>query len=109
MNYELKTFQFALNMLKFNLEGSLNFETAPLKLQRAIKSKEKKREIEVLGGGGVWGDQGGLIFLGRSFSRPEKIQALDSPEFFNDMARSKLISGSSQSEFGLDNFAMLIW
>jgi hypothetical protein len=71
MNCELKTFQFALNILKFNLEGSLNFETAPLKLQRAIKSKEKKREREVLGGGGVWGDQGGLIFLGRSLSRPE--------------------------------------
>jgi hypothetical protein len=26
MKCELKTFQFALNMLKFNLEGSLNFE-----------------------------------------------------------------------------------
>jgi hypothetical protein len=108
MNCELKTFQFALNMLKFNLEGSLNFERAPLKLQRAIKSKEKKRkgrEKSWVGGG----DQGGLIFLGRSFSRPEKIKALDSPNFFNDMGSSKLMSGSSQSEFGLDNLAMLIW
>jgi len=26
MKCELKTFQFALNMLKFNLEGSLNFQ-----------------------------------------------------------------------------------
>jgi hypothetical protein len=26
MKCELKTFQFALNMLKFNLEASLNFE-----------------------------------------------------------------------------------
>jgi len=54
MNCELKTFQFALNMLKFNLEGSLNFERAPLKLQRAIKSKEKKKGERSLGwGGGV--------------------------------------------------------
>jgi hypothetical protein len=50
-----------------------------------------------------------LIVLGKSFNRPEKIQALDSPEIFYDMGSSKLISGSSQSEFGLDNLAMLIW
>jgi hypothetical protein len=66
MNCELKTFQFALNMLKFNLEGSLNFERAPLKLQRAIKSKEKKREREVLG----WGvGKRWVEFFGQKFQQ----------------------------------------
>jgi hypothetical protein len=54
MNYELKTFQFALNMLKLNLEGSLNFERALLKLQRAIKSKERKKSF-----GGFLSEGGG--------------------------------------------------
>jgi hypothetical protein len=71
------------------------------------QKKRKEKGERSLGWGG--GDQGGLIFLGRSFSRPEKIKALDSPNFFNDMGSSKLMSGSSQSEFGLDNLAMLIW
>jgi hypothetical protein len=38
MKYELKAFQFALNML----EGSLNFARALFKLQKAIKLKEIK-------------------------------------------------------------------
>jgi hypothetical protein len=41
-------------MLKFNLEGSLNFERALLKLQRAIKSKERKKSF-----GGFLSEGGG--------------------------------------------------
>jgi len=51
MTYELKTFELALNMLKFNFEGSLNFERTPLKLQKAIKSKNNNGQRS-LGGGG---------------------------------------------------------
>jgi len=40
--------------------------------------------------------------LGRSFSRLEKNETLDSPEFFYGV-------GSSESKFGLDNLAMLPW
>jgi len=40
--------------------------------------------------------------LGRSFSRLEKNETLDSPEFFYGV-------GSSKSKFGLDNLAMLPW
>jgi len=63
MTCQLKTFELALNMLKFNLEGSLNFERTPLKLQRAIKSKNNNGERS-LGGQGVEGegDQGSLFF-----------------------------------------------
>jgi len=68
MTCELKTFELALNMFKFNLEGSLNFERTPLKLQRAIKSKNNNGERSL---GGHWGgegagrgkgDQGSLFF-----------------------------------------------
>jgi hypothetical protein len=62
MTYELKTFELALNMLKFNLEGSLNFERTPLKLERAIKSKKNNGERSLWGGGGGKGDQGSLFF-----------------------------------------------
>jgi hypothetical protein len=44
------TFEMALNMLKFNLHGSLNFKKTPLKLQRAIKSKNNNGRRLVLGG-----------------------------------------------------------
>jgi len=66
MNYELKTFQFALNMLKFNLEGSLNFERALLKLQRAIKSKERKKSFW---GGGVLKRTKQSDFFGQKFQQ----------------------------------------
>jgi hypothetical protein len=62
MTYELKTFELVLNMLKFNLEGSLNFERTPIKLQKSIKSKNNNGEKSL---GEVWGgawDQGSLIF-----------------------------------------------
>jgi len=35
--FEVKTFQFALNMFQNNLVSGLNFECAPLKLQIPIK------------------------------------------------------------------------
>ncbi len=67
-------------------EESLNFERAPLKLQRAIKlppTKTKEREREGRKRGRRWrgcGDdaaceknRGSLSFLGRSFDGPEKI------------------------------------
>jgi len=79
--------------------NSLNFERALIKLQRAIKSKERKKSFGVGGGGG---NQNNLIFLGRSLSRLENIQTLDSPESF-------YVMGSSQSKFGLDNLATLPW
>jgi hypothetical protein len=53
MTYELKTFELALNMLKFNLEGRLNFERTPIKLQKAIKSKNNNGERSLGGGCGV--------------------------------------------------------
>jgi len=67
MTCELKTFELALNMLKFNVEGSLNFERTPLKLQRAIKSKNYNGERSLGGRGGEGagrgkGDQGSLFF-----------------------------------------------
>jgi hypothetical protein len=58
MTCELKAFELALNMLKFNLEGSLNFERTPLKLQRALKSKNNNGERSLGGGGGGGGDRG---------------------------------------------------
>ncbi len=39
MRFERNVFQFALCLFKKNLESTLNFERAPLKLQRAIKEK----------------------------------------------------------------------
>jgi hypothetical protein len=39
-------------MLKFNLQGSLNFERTPLELQRAIKSKNNNGERSLAGGRG---------------------------------------------------------
>jgi hypothetical protein len=35
--FEVKTFQFALNMFQNNLVSSLNFECAPLNLQIPVK------------------------------------------------------------------------
>jgi hypothetical protein len=66
----------------------LNFERAPLKLQRAIKSKrEREREREKEGGEKPWAacgkrkHQGQSDFLGQKFWQTIKeIQALDSPE-----------------------------
>jgi len=67
-------------------EETLNFERAPLKLQRAIKSpptktREREREGRKRGRGWRgWGDDAAceknrdsLSFLGRSFDGPEKI------------------------------------
>jgi len=59
MNCDLKTFELALNMLNFNLQGSLNFERTPLELQRAIKSKNNNGERSLAGGGGGGGGGGG--------------------------------------------------
>jgi hypothetical protein len=75
MTCELKTFELALNMLKFNLEGRLNFERTPLKLERAIKSKNNNGERSLWGRGGgrgkgKWGSRQ-FVFLGRNFSRPK--------------------------------------
>jgi len=70
MTYGLKTFELALNMLKFNLEGCLNFERTPLKLQKAIKSKNNNGERSLGAGAGAWGSRQ-FDFLGRNFSRPK--------------------------------------
>ncbi len=71
MTCELKTFELALNMFKFNLEGSLNFERTPLQLQRAIKSKNNNGE-RTLGGRGGRGQEGergikAVCFFGQKF------------------------------------------
>jgi hypothetical protein len=68
MTCELKTFELALNMLKFNLEGSLNFERTPLKLQRPIKLKNNNGERR-LGGGGGEGEREikAVCFFGQKF------------------------------------------
>jgi hypothetical protein len=52
MNCDLKTFELALNMLNFNLQGSLNFERTHLELQKAIKSKNNNGERSLAGGRG---------------------------------------------------------
>ncbi len=45
MKFEVRTSQFALNTFKKQIRGGLNFENAPLKLQRTIKFKKTlKRE-----------------------------------------------------------------
>jgi hypothetical protein len=44
-------------MLKFNLEGSLNFERTPLELQKAIKSKNNNGERSLGAGAGAWGSR----------------------------------------------------
>jgi hypothetical protein len=45
MKFEVRTSQFALNTFKEQVRGGLNFENAPLKLQRPIKFKKTvKRE-----------------------------------------------------------------
>jgi hypothetical protein len=73
MTCELKTFELALNMLKFNLKGSLNFERTPLKLQKAIKSKNNNGERSLGGGGcGAWVSRQ-FDFLGKNFDRPKAL------------------------------------
>jgi hypothetical protein len=89
MNCNLKTFELTLNMLKFNLQGSLNFERTPLKLQTAVKSNNGEREKSCEGGKGKEGARQ-FDFLGRNSSRP---QAYNSPEIFYAVAHL----GSSQS------------
>ncbi len=44
MKFEFKPFQFVLNIIIFKdkVRVNFNFERAPLKLQRSIKSKMKK-------------------------------------------------------------------
>jgi len=70
--------------------GTLNFERAPLKLQRVIKSKEKRareterRERGSRSGGGGAGEPGQLVkkekIRGKGLGSPKnKIQALDNP------------------------------
>jgi len=103
-------------------EESLNFERAPLKLQRAIKlppTKTKEREREGRKRGRRWrgcGDdaaceknRGSLSFLGRSFDGPEKINilALDSSEFV--FVGSFISFGHSTWWSGLGNLAILTW
>jgi hypothetical protein len=49
MNYEFKTFQLVLNMLKFNLQGNLNFE----RLFSSFKEPSNRKTImerKILGG-----------------------------------------------------------
>ncbi len=55
MKFEIKKIQFALNMFKKNLEDSLNFERAPCKLQRPIKSQKQWKEREGSENGRSWG------------------------------------------------------
>jgi hypothetical protein len=52
MKFEVRTSQFALNAFKKQVRGGLNFENAPLKLQRPIKFKKtvKKERTKEKGG-----------------------------------------------------------
>jgi hypothetical protein len=71
MTCELKTFELALNMLKFNLEGSLNLKGL-LSSFKEPSSQKIIMEREVLQGGG--GERAGsrqFDFLCRNFSRPK--------------------------------------
>ncbi len=51
MKFELKTCQFAVNMFKSSLEGSVNFERASLKLQLEPLGQKSEREREEGKGG----------------------------------------------------------
>ncbi len=100
MKFEVRTSQFALNTFKKQVRGGLNFENAPLKLQRRIKLKKMvKRERRKEKVGATLGSlqqktknrqvQSG--FMENFMGSQKKIQGLDSSQIFNFLGSLKLI------------------